>query len=67
MMSHFQASHRQLFVCAGGFFPHVKTQMDLYALSRTHERRIKTRRGLFVIIVADLLISEPVAKHQFKC
>lgn len=66
MMSHFQASHRQLFVCAGGFSVKRKWTFPRF---HTHERGIKTelRRYLFVIIVADLLISVPAARHQFKC
>lgn len=66
-MSHFQASHRHLFLCAGGFLP-LKRKWT-FVCFLVLERRIKaeSRCCLFVIIVADLYISEPAARHQFKC
>lgn len=66
-MSHFQASHQQLFVCAGGFLAHIslkcKWTFPLFFLS-SKERDEDKGEALFVCrhTMTFLLISGPAAR-----
>ena len=70
-MSHFQASHRQFFVCARGFPAHVSLKCKwTFPLFLSNKERNQDRvEALFVChhTMTFLLISGPAAREQFKC